>query len=347
MGENKGTSSWRAVAAAVVILAAGAGAYFALGGRVGKRADIAPPDDALRFRRTDPKLIEYEEVAGIDTGMKDPRGLATDGNDQVYVVGDMAVHVFSPLGAKLREFPTSDRGTSLACFSVPKRYTAVHGPAVIVFVATRNGFEFFDPDGSSSLQVRLPDANSMISSIAVGESGVFLADDNRAEILRFAWDGNVLARIGRRGDPNQAILLRSPHFDVALGPDGLLWITNPGRLRVEAYTLDGDREVSWGVPTMDIVGFCDCCNPKDIAFLPDGGIVTSEKGIPRVKVYERDGKLRCVVAGAESFDTGVHYLDLAVDRAGRVLVLDPVQKKVRIFVRKDEKLTTETQRSQR
>ena len=43
-----------------------------------------------------------------------------------------------------------------------------------------------------------------------------------------------------------------------------------------------------------------------------------------------------MVAGAESFDTGVQYLDLATDREGRVLVLDPAQKKVRIFVRKKQ-----------
>jgi hypothetical protein len=165
---------------------------------------------------------------------------------------------------------------------------------------------------------------------------VFLADDNLAEVLRCDFSGKVIGRIGRE-EAAGSILLRSPHFDVALGSgDGLLWITNPGRLRVEAYAFDGERKVSWGVSSMTIDGFSGCCNPKDIAFLPDGGVVTSEKGFPRVKVYDRSGQFLCVVAGPESFDQGVHYLDLAVDRAGRVLVLDPVQKKVRIFVKKKQ-----------
>ena len=55
-----------------------------------------------------------------------------------------------------------------------------------------------------------------------------------------------------------------------------------------------------------------------------------------VTVYDRAGKFLCVVAGPEAFDQDVPYLDLAVDGKGRVLVLDPAQKKVRIFVRKGQ-----------
>jgi hypothetical protein len=83
---------------------------------------------------------------------------------------------------------------------------------------------------------------------------------------------------------------------------------------------------------MDIEGFCGCCNPTHFAFLPDGSFVTSEKGIPRVKVYDRLGRLAAVVAGPDRFREGVQGLDLAVDQTERILVLDPARRAVRVFV---------------
>jgi DNA-binding beta-propeller fold protein YncE len=321
------------LAGLVVVVAAGAACYFALGGRLGPRKEIAPPDDGARLRHTDPKLIAYEEIEGIPTGMNEPRGIAVNPyQDNIYVVGDLLVRVFDANGVKRLEFPTVGEGTSLAV-----GLTAHHAtpqPREIL-VATKNTVEDYYADGGLLGIWQHFDPNSMFSSIATLEGDVFIADDNRAEVIRCDIGGNVIGRIGRQ-DPGGAILLRSPHFDVAVWPGNLLWITNPGRLRVEAYTFDGKQEVSWGDASMDIEGFSGCCNPKDIAFLPTGEVVTSEKGLPRVKVYTRDGKFLCVVAGPESFDPSVHYLDLAVDSKGRVLVLDPVQKKVRIFVKKKQ-----------
>jgi hypothetical protein len=68
--------------------------------------------------------------------------------------------------------------------------------------------------------------------------------------------------------------------------------------------------------------------------MPDGSFATSEKGVPRVKNYNLDGSLRCVVAAPDQFDEGTTGLDIAVDRQGRIYVLDPLRGKVRIFEEK-------------
>jgi hypothetical protein len=85
---------------------------------------------------------------------------------------------------------------------------------------------------------------------------------------------------------------------------------------------------------MEIQGFSGCCNPSHFAILEDGSFVTSEKGLPRVKVYNRIGNLVSVVALAEHFMEGTVGLDLAVDAAQKIYVLDPLQKIVRIFEKK-------------
>jgi hypothetical protein len=133
---------------------------------------------------------------------------------------------------------------------------------------------------------------------------------------------------------------------VTIGSDGLLRATNPGRHRVELYTPDGDLELAWGQPGAAIENFCGCCNPTDIALLPNGRTVTFEKGIPRVKVYSDTGDFECVVAGPESFaenakvcgpnDCTLGGMDGAVDAEGRVLILDFVTGTVRVMQRKEK-----------
>ncbi len=77
--------------------------------------------------------------------------------------------------------------------------------------------------------------------------------------------------------------------------------------------------------------------------MPDGRCVTGEKGMPRVKIYDAEGKFESVVAGpdvlAPNFsvttetreDLRLKPVDLAVDGKSRIIVLDPNARKVRIF----------------
>jgi hypothetical protein len=138
----------------------------------------------------------------------------------------------------------------------------------------------------------------------------------------------------------------SPFLCVRIAPDGLLRVTNPGRHRIEAYTFDGDIELSWGKPSMAIEGFCGCCNPVNFDMLADGRYVTCEKGLPRVKIYDADGKFESVVVGPERFGRDLKAcaeglsgcqdrgLGVAVDSRGRVFVLDVYSGEVLVMAEK-------------
>ena len=76
--------------------------------------------------------------------------------------------------------------------------------------------------------------------------------------------------------------------------------------------------------------FVGCCNPVNIAFAPDGKIVTAEKVIPRIKVYTAEGKLLALI-GPEHFDPKCTHLHLAIDSKGRILAADPVRLEVKVF----------------
>ena len=86
---------------------------------------------------------------------------------------------------------------------------------------------------------------------------------------------------------------------------------------------------------MGIEGFCGCCNPTHFIILEDDSFVTSEKGLPRVKMYNRIGELVSVVAPTDQFVESTVGLDLAVDSSQRIYVLDPMQRLVRIFEKKE------------
>ena len=95
---------------------------------------------------------------------------------------------------------------------------------------------------------------------------------------------------------------------------------------------------------MNIDRFCGCCNPVYFTMRPDGGYITSEKGLTRVNLYDANGRFEGAVAGPEVLvddkelakracadcQVGAGF-DVALGGDGRVLVLDPFRKTVRTF----------------
>ena len=68
--------------------------------------------------------------------------------------------------------------------------------------------------------------------------------------------------------------------------------------------------------------------------LPDGAFVTSEKGVPRIKVHDGRGEFVTAVVAAENLSTDIEPCDVAADGRGRILALDPGAGLVRIFEKK-------------
>ena len=173
----------------------------------------------------------------------------------------------------------------------------------------------------------------VITSIAIADSSVFVADAGNKIVYHFDLAGNLINEIGRK-DSTQGILgffIPSPYFDVAIGRDDELWAVNSGRHQLEAYNSDGHLISSWVKRSMTLDGFSGCCNPSHIAILPDGSFVTSEKGLVRVKILGPSGALKSVVAGPDQFEEETRGLDLAVDSQNRIIILDPKRGLIRIF----------------
>ncbi len=293
--------------------------------------------DLERYRVTDPELILYERTGRMPTGFDQVYGIAVGQDDRIYVAGDQAVRSFDREGNPLSEVKLPARPRALA--------VAQDGA---LYVCTTARVRAYDTEGAETAAWEPLGDSAVLTCVAVYRDNVFLADAGNRVVLRYDRAGRLIRRIGERNDQRNipGFTIPSPYFDLAISPDGLLRVVNPGRLRVEAYTFDGDLELSWGQASTGIEGFCGCCNPAHIAILPDGSFVTSEKGLTRVKVYDPDGVFQGVVAGPEVFakpgqkrlvgaapDSASKGLDVAADSAGRVLVLEESAREVWIFTR--------------
>jgi sugar lactone lactonase YvrE len=173
-----------------------------------------------------------------------------------------------------------------------------------------------------------------IAALAMTNSIVFITDGGNARVWIFDGSGTLRGIIGApaAGVDRSHFLLPGQAFDTAAAPDGSFWVTNPGWRRIENYGTDGVLRASWGKSGMAPDSFCGCCNPSHIAVLDDGRLVTAEKGLVRVKVFRPDGTFIGLVAGPDRFRSDTEIVDLAVDDAGTVLVLDRAARAIRRFM---------------
>ena len=293
--------------------------------------------DLKELGKTDPNLILYEESAqAIGTGFKVSRGIAVDSQGRIYVAGDKAIHVLAASSLQLNDIKLPDAPRCLTVGSSGK-----------IYVGMKDHVEVYDEQGKRLATWPSLGDDAVLTSIAVSENDVFVADAGNRIVIRYDAGGNVINHVGRKDTARNipGFVIPSPYFDLAVGGDGLLRVVNPGRHRIEAYTFDGDLEFWWGRFSTAVEGFCGCCNPVNFAILGDGSFVTSEKGLTRVKIYDAEGAFVGVVAGPERLTGGASAIcelpaecqaggfDVAVDAAGRVLVLDTLKNVVRIFTR--------------
>ena len=302
--------------------------------------------DIEDLAKVEPNLILYEESAQpISTGFTDSHGIALDSQGAIYIAGDKAIRVFAQSGNLLNEIELTDAPRCLTVANDDK-----------IYIGITNHMEVYGQQGKHLASWDSLGERAVLTSIAVSKSDVFVADAGNRIVLRYDTAGRLINRIGAKDKERNipGFVIPSPYFDLAVGRDGLLRVVNPGLRRIEAYTFDGYLEFWWGKFSSSVEDFCGCCNPVNFAILKgplsagiDDNFVTCEKGLIRVKIYDPEGAFVGVVAGPEQLVEGNISLvclfpegcqsgsfDVAIDRKGRILILDTIQNAVRIFIRK-------------
>lgn len=294
---------------------------------VEKAAAYGGPTEAVA-----PELLTWREVGRLQTRLASVKSFALLKDGTVVVAGERKLRVLSPEGAVVRDIPLD---------GVPQAVAAVEtaeGPRL--FAGMKDHVEVFDAAGKPLAKWPSLGASAFLTCLTAGTSGktLWVADAGRRVVAELDMAGKVVREIGREDATTHApgLVVPSAHLDVVVGAaaagDGLVWINNPGRHELEAYDAQGVMVRQWGEGGAGIGRFSGCCNPTDFFMLADGRIVTTEKGTPRVKVFDAVGVLQSVIT--TDFAPEAAGIDVAGDSAGRVWVLDPVGHDLRIYAPK-------------
>lgn len=295
--------------------------------------------DISKFETTDPELLLYDAGDHMDTGFERVKRIEAMPGGRFAVAGDKLVKIFNAEGNVETEFAIKG---APHCMLVTKNGELI--------VGTAKEFTVYDFDGQEKWQSPKLPRRTYLTSIAVSDDAIYLADGgNRKVLICDRKTGEVIDQFGEKDEEkhNPGFSVPSPYFDLAVADDDQLRVVNPGRLRVETYSLDGEFRSSWGGPGMKIDRFCGCCNPCYFTMMPNGDFITSEKGLARVNIYDAQGEFKGAVAGPDILvddkelakracgdcSVGAGF-DVAVEESGRVLVLDPFRMVVRPFTPK-------------
>ena len=325
-GRRGGIAAWT-----VVVACAGLIAVLAVSEL--KRDPMGSTDKGATPERT--KLLRrvatlYRREAELRVELSEPRGLAISASGGLYVCGDRHVLKVGETGETLRRYLLENPPRTLDLL-----------PDERIIIGFDGHLEVLDQlTGISESWSDLGD-QAILTSVRVAVSGeeVYVADAGNRQVLIFDRGGKLLGTVGAPDSRGAtSFLIPSPYFDIAPNPavPGELWIADPGRHLLKRFTREGTLLFSWGSYAADIAGFAGCCNPSHMAILPNGDIVTSEKGIPRVKLYDQKGALKGVVAGPAAFPRDSEGLDLAVSPSGDIMVLAPKARVIQIYRRVEE-----------
>lgn len=321
------------VGIAVAVVAVG---YFALLGS----SSFPDPGDNLQY-----DLKDFEALDNVDTAYAELPALAiavpgaqalTTAQGKIYVGGTNAVVVFGEDGVEITRFAVAGTPNCLAVEADGAIYAGLEKTVAVL-----------NPDGSPRATWDVFTSRSFLTSIALKDEDVYVADAGKRVVIRLNRDGVVQARIGEKDESRDVpgLEVPSPYLDLAANPDGDLWVVNPGKLGLEQFREDGSLVTSWYRPTvLALEGFPGCCNPTHIAFDSTGSLITCEKGMVRVKRFEvTAGSYDGLVAASEQFPQEQSVKDLAVDAQDRVLVLDSKRNSIRVFARKEVPIGTANQ----
>jgi len=270
----------------------------------------------------DSNLISHVEVAAWPVPVPMPAFLAMRPDGCMIVAGGRMGAILCTNGAVQARFDWPGGAATAVAAAPDGRIFVAAGNRVVVGAGTKSA-AIWDSLGEQA----------QITGIAADSNQVWICDAAQRVVWRFDFDGRLLGQLPLPGTPREmSFVVPSPSFAVAMAPEGGFWVVNPGRFQLQHHALDGQLLAKWSKPGMTVPAFSGCCNPAFVAVLPNGDLVTSEKKIPRVKIYAPDGTFRSVVAPPLALP-GDEGRPVAVDRAGRVLVLDG--KKIRVFERRE------------
>ena len=241
------------------------------------------------------------------------------------VGADASLWRLTPEGrfAKVADFP--EEVTAVAVGPDGRVWAA--GPSTVYRVTEGAAEAVFRPGNAR---------RSDLVSLAAGHDRVWAGDAGNRRVWILDGSGALVGSFGPKTKDYPGLVVPSPHLDVAALTDGRFANVNPGRHLIELREPDGRLLRAIGEGGSAVEQFSGCCNPTDIAVLRGNGIATMEKGLPRIKIYDLEGRMLRLVAGTDAFHPSTLGGDLAAAEDGRIWFLDRQRGELRRFAPREE-----------
>ncbi|MDA3906418.1 MAG: hypothetical protein PF484_10110 [Bacteroidales bacterium] len=199
----------------------------------------------------------------------------------------------------------------------------------MIYASIGEMIHLFNIDGTFIDEWGPYDEESYITSITSNKDFVAFADARNKLIFVVNKEGALKHYFGQ---PGNQFIVPSPYFDVSFLEDGNLAVANSGKRQIEYRKISGEIIEVFGEEGIGLEEFCGCCNPSHFALLPDGKIVTAEKGINRMKVLDQNGKLVELVSQSNLFKASIP-LDIAISKEGEIYAANGADSILYIFKR--------------
>jgi len=208
--------------------------------------------------------------------------------DAVFIAVNHAVLIYKKDGTLIRQIPV---GKDIRDIKVDDGQ---------IYLLYPDEIEIFSYEGERTAGWAARRNNSGYCAMALSTEYIFVTDAENKNICKYRKDGEFVAIIL---SPN-GFVIPSYAFDI-INIQDTLYCSNSGRLQIESFTLAGKYLDAFGKSGGEAGSFAGCCNPSYLAVTPNGDILTSEKGNPRISCYGRDGTFRAILLGSKTLGGGV------------------------------------------
>lgn len=167
--------------------------------------------------------------------------------------------------------------------------------------------EIYDTEGNAQKEWAACSDDADYCQLTVFDGGVFVTDASAKNICQYGLDGTLKRFI----KSPRGFVVPSYSFGIT-NMEGHVFCSNPGRHVVEEYTADGDYVGAFGRSGSAPGEFSGCCNPVQVTTTSAGELLTSEKGLPRISCYAKDGTFLSVLLDDQALGGGHAAYDVRV-----------------------------------
>jgi len=190
-------------------------------------------------------------------------------------------------------------GTQQSSFRIKPDARDVTARGDSIYILYPTFIEVYSTSGELIHQWEACSELSDYCSFALAGGFVFVTDAENKNICQYTQEGNFVKFI----QSPRGFIIPSYSFDIESRND-TIYCANSGRHLIETYTLNGDFIAAFGGPGGEAGFFAGCCNPAYISFTPQGDLITSEKGNPRISSFEPNGNFKAILLNSKLLGGG-------------------------------------------